>query len=529
MAIDKHESDPARVSSVVLSPNGDVAEEVRSELEPTTRLPFDVYQRYRLVADLVEHLAEGKALSVLDVGGATGVLRRFLPDHSVTLVDVQDSEEPGFVYGDGSQLPFKENSFDLVVTCDTLEHLPPATREAFLDECARTARRGVVIAGPYRHDRVDEAEETLQAFLHEKLQTRHRYLEEHRANGLPVRAEVEALFERKGLVVTSIGHGNLERWLALLCLSMYMDHDPSLRRIARDVYAFYNEALYASDLLEPVYRHAVVAVQPGVHLPTANELFRQDAIPRQGGAPEGSIEPFVHLAAELFAFDRESDVYQAERERLTAVVDGLVADLDGHKARGLTLEEDLAGHRGALSTLEGDLAGTRALAERLEQESTERLEALTATELDLEGHRRTVEALRLELAEHERHGAELQQELSDVREEATRVRADATRVSEEAESARERAAAEHAEQRAVIADRETLLAEHRELVETLREDVDARREYAESLERELRDVNALASRLNEEVAAEKEQNRAIERELASRWRNLKRVLRKRAG
>jgi len=516
MVIDEPEPDPARALAAVLSPDSGAAEEVQPPREPTTRLPFDVYQRYRLVADLVERLADGKTLWVLDVGGATGVLRSFLQDHRITLVDVQDSDQPGFVYGDGSKLPFVDDAFDLVVTCDTLEHLPAEARDAFLGECARTARRGVVIAGPYRHERVDEAEETLRAFLHEKLAIRHRYLEEHRTYGLPVRAEVEALFERRGLVVTSIGHGNLERWLALLCLSMYMDQDPHLRRIAKDVYAFYNEALYASDVYEPVYRHAVIAVQPGVHLPTPGELFQE------GAAPEGSIEPFVHLAAELFAFDRESDVYEAERSRLTAVVDGLVADLDGHKARALTLERDLDGHRGTLSTLESDLTGNRALAERLQRESTERLEALTATELDLEGHRRTVEALRREVVEHTSHGDELAREL-------TRARADAEDVRAAADRESDRSAREHTQQLEVIADRERSLTEHRELVETLRDELGTRREYGESLERELREVNALASRLNEEVAAEQAEKRTLEHELASRWKSLKRVLRKRAG
>ena len=474
-----------------------------------TRLPFDVYQRYRLVADLVERLADGRALSLLDVGGATGVLRSFLQGHRITLVDVQDSVQPGFVYGDGSRLPFVDDAFDLVVTCDTLEHLPVEARDAFLDECARTARSGVIIAGPYRAERVDEAEETLRAFLREKMQIEHRYLEEHRTYGLPVRAEVEARFEARGLRVTSIGHGNLDRWLALLCTSMYMDEDVHLRRIAGDVYAFYNQALYASDVGEPVYRHAVVALAPGMSLPRAEDLFEP------GSAPEGSLEPFLHLAAELFAFDRERDVYDAERARLTAVVDGLVADLDGHKARVGTLEQDLDGHRGTLEQREEDLAGHRALIEQLERLSTERLEALTATELDLEGHRRTVEGLRTTSGQTQRHADELERELE--------------RVREEARGERERLAREIAELRTIVEDRERSLNEHSALVETLRDDVTTRREYGEELERELREANALASRLNDELGAERAENAALREELASRWRSLKRALRRRAG
>src|SRR6185436_11019345 len=49
-------------------------------------LPFDQYQRYRLVADLLKSVrGKGPPLTVLDVGGRTAVLRDFLPDARITL------------------------------------------------------------------------------------------------------------------------------------------------------------------------------------------------------------------------------------------------------------------------------------------------------------------------------------------------------------------------------------------------------------------------------------------------------------
>jgi len=86
------------------------------------RLPFDQYQRYRLVADLVERLAEAsdEPLRVLDVGGRTALLREFLPNVRVELVDMEASEVEGLVLGDGSALPFATESFDVVCAFDTL-------------------------------------------------------------------------------------------------------------------------------------------------------------------------------------------------------------------------------------------------------------------------------------------------------------------------------------------------------------------------------------------------------------------------
>jgi hypothetical protein len=106
----------------------------------------------------------------------------------VTLVDLEPSSEPGLVLGNGAALPFADASFDAVTAFDTLEHVPPRVREAFVRECRRVARRYVAIVGPYEHRRGREAERILQLFLKAKLGVEHRYLEEHRHHGLPDRA-----------------------------------------------------------------------------------------------------------------------------------------------------------------------------------------------------------------------------------------------------------------------------------------------------------------------------------------------------
>ena len=120
-------------------------------------LPFDQYQRYRLVADFVAELerraARGTPLRVLDVGGRTALLRSFLPEADVVLVDLEPSAEPGLVLGDGSRLPFRDRSFDVVASFDTLEHVPPQARDAFVAECARVSRAHVFLRVPTAHPR----------------------------------------------------------------------------------------------------------------------------------------------------------------------------------------------------------------------------------------------------------------------------------------------------------------------------------------------------------------------------------------
>ena len=98
-------------------------------------LPFDQYQRYRLIADLLElwpRKGRARPLRVLDVGGRTALLRPFLPGAEITLVDVEASQESGLVLGTGSALPFQDGAFDVVCAFDTLEHVPPAGRSDFV-------------------------------------------------------------------------------------------------------------------------------------------------------------------------------------------------------------------------------------------------------------------------------------------------------------------------------------------------------------------------------------------------------------
>src|SRR5581483_8493228 len=96
-----------------------------------TALPFDQYQRYRILKDAIDALRWQPRLSVLDVGGSPGTLKAFLPDDWVVVADVAD--QGGLdLYASGLALPFADRAFDVVTACDTLEHVPAAERPAFL-------------------------------------------------------------------------------------------------------------------------------------------------------------------------------------------------------------------------------------------------------------------------------------------------------------------------------------------------------------------------------------------------------------
>lgn len=471
-------------------------------MEPLLDLPFDQYQRYRLVVDLVAPLAAARpGMRALEVGGRTALLRAFLPCARVHLVDVEPSDAPGLVLGDGSRLPFRDASFDLVAACDTLEHVPPERRDAFVRECARVSRGWVVLAGPYASPEVDAAEELLTAFLRDKLAIEHRYLAEHRALGLPDRARTEAVLAERAERVVGVGHGNLGRWQALLTASMYLDSDAALRGLARAYYRFYNAQLNASDHAPPVYRHALVACLAGSPVPDVAQ-----ALPRES-TPARALEPFQDLLTELAAFDRRRAEFGSEAAGLRATIADLQADLAGHRGSLGETELLLAAERAERAKLAEILSQERAVRVELERHHTDLcaerdrlVEALRCTELqaqeaigtlraDLEGHARS-------LADHERL---LDEQLGLHRREIEARAAEAAQL--------------------------------REATERLTAELVRRAEHQELLEIQLAEVNALATRVDQALRREHQENLELRAELRSRAKSLLRALspRKRVG
>ena len=492
-------------------------------------LPFDQYQRYKLVSTLVEELrGKGESLSILDVGGRTALLRSFLKHDRVTLVDLEPSSEKGLVLGDGAALPFADKSFDLVCAFDTLEHVPVRLRARFVRECARVTRRFVVLAGPYQSPEVEEAEQLLQKFLHDKLGVRHRYLEEHRHHGLPEREATQRELEQLGARVVSLGHGNLQRWLALISLAMYMDHTPALQAQAVRLHRFYNRGMFEDDEEPPVYRHALVAAFGDARLP-AQRPARKSARP--------PARELLQFAQELAAFDAHRDGYQAEFERLQAVIRDLAADLEGHKrsldeARArrdeaqrvvAVLTADLAGHKHTLdevlarrdeseeviATLRADLAGHKQSLEETRARRSEALAVIEALERDLAGHRASLEELLERRAESERVIAALQVDLEGHRGSLQELSAGVTRY--------EGLLAEH---RSVIAARELELARHGRVLEELRANLAALdAEQAKVLglrENERREFEAVRVELQQEIGALQGVRGDLEHELQTR-------------
>jgi hypothetical protein len=195
----------------------------RSRLENGVRairralLSHDTWSRHRIAAAFL-----GSPASVLDVGGVQGLLALFLPRARIVTVNVED---PTDVIFSGGRLPFPDSSFEGVTSLDVLEHIAPADRADHLAELARVATKTIVLCCPLGTKQHRSAEESLARWYEDLTGGRHRYLEEHLANGMPTETELRRLAEGAGLQAEFAYHGDFRETMAGFRLGMRARHE----------------------------------------------------------------------------------------------------------------------------------------------------------------------------------------------------------------------------------------------------------------------------------------------------------------
>lgn len=134
----------------------------------------------------------GRTGTVADVGGRGQEMRGLLAARSVVSVNI---ELPCDVLVAPGPLPFVDDAFDAVTSCDVLEHLPAAQRPAHLHELVRIARTRVVLCFPAGSDAKDASERRLADRLVTEYDVRFDFLDEHLEHGLPRVDDVVATLE----------------------------------------------------------------------------------------------------------------------------------------------------------------------------------------------------------------------------------------------------------------------------------------------------------------------------------------------
>jgi hypothetical protein len=148
---------------------------------------------------IVRELERLRADWVLEVGSGPEGLQQFWRGRVVG-ADIGFKRRPlhRAVIASGGRLPLPDHSCPLVVSCDMLEHVPPAARATTVQEMARVAARHLLLVFPS-----GEAAQAVYAELARRLTPAlPAWLAEHLAYGLPGADEVASWLEQSGWQVS---------------------------------------------------------------------------------------------------------------------------------------------------------------------------------------------------------------------------------------------------------------------------------------------------------------------------------------
>jgi len=174
-------------------------------------LDHNMFYRFRsLQMELEQGFDGGHEFSILDIGGGEGGLASFVRTRNYFLA------EPGINGIKADTLPFDPASFDAVVACHVLEHIPPDSRDGFLEGLCRLARKSVYLLNPFQIQDLNEKE---RLKLHVDI-TGAWWAKEHLECSLPSVDSVRDFASRRGFTVHVTPNGSA----ALSFAWVYVDY-----------------------------------------------------------------------------------------------------------------------------------------------------------------------------------------------------------------------------------------------------------------------------------------------------------------
>lgn len=250
---------------------------------------FEYVGRYQLIGEIITRYFAGqtKPKRILDVGGLGSILDK-LVGIPVTILDNEVVDEADDqMLGSGSDMAkVADDSYEVVVSSDTLEHIPPADRRSFLRELVRVSSDLVVICSPFGDYGAAVQEATLQEIYTGFKGNSHRWLQEHVDYGLPTESKIVSYIPTDASHIV-IHHSHLQLWRDLLAANLLANdmNDEPVHQKVEALNRLYNQEYLFNDFTASGYRNLIVIskkrqlsfVQPESSISPAAEakLYRQ--------------------------------------------------------------------------------------------------------------------------------------------------------------------------------------------------------------------------------------------------------------
>ena len=208
--------------------------EVKNKLpKDLTELSHNEYFRIVSLVNKIKEIEE-EPCSILDVGGGTGLLASFLPDNYAYVL-----AEPKVNGISGLELPFSNLTFDYVVACHVLEHIPFNERANFLNNLLSKAKKGLVLLNPFYVN---------NTYVEERLKlsieiTDSEASKEHLKYTLPKIEDIKDYAENHNLNITITPNGTLTTSMLFVYLNFFLGKAQETNELKK-INKFFNEKYF---------------------------------------------------------------------------------------------------------------------------------------------------------------------------------------------------------------------------------------------------------------------------------------------
>ncbi len=292
--------------------------------------PFDQFSRQYQVAEQINSLRKkGEKFKILDVGGYKGKTADFLPDDVVIVMDLFEAKEENYVKGSALDMPFKDRSFDFIVSFDVLEHIEKKNRKVFIDECNRVASRAFFICAPHM-SKINEESETILNSMYKKLHGKdHEWLKEHIDYTIPDFEQMEKIAEEKKLYIRKSFSNKTYLWLAMQQAIFLNSKYPLGAQSLVELNKFYNQNLKYDGGAEEDETYRIILC-----------CFRQKADHAKTKAISTVIDKETDGLTEIQLISKIGDYYMYLAEKMGSVAKDYEEMYKHEQNRALKLEED---------------------------------------------------------------------------------------------------------------------------------------------------------------------------------------------